>query len=144
MIINLWGKMYQYSFKPHTADIRLQIKASSRKEIFIGALEGMIDLMNAKEQTGNRDKSMSFKINSSDDVTLLIDFLNEILARICIDKVLYHVKEIGIKPDNSVEVIICGSPLKKFQKEIKAATFHEAYFRETREGVWEAMVIFDI
>jgi SHS2 domain-containing protein len=136
--------MYKYFFKPHTADIRLYIQASSRKEILRGALSGMIDFFDVSVSRVNKIKSRKFKIVAGDDVSLLIDFLNEILTRISIDRVLYKARVITLKTDSSVEVIISGLPVIRFKHEIKAATFHESFFRITPEGLWEAQVIFDI
>jgi SHS2 domain-containing protein len=136
--------MYSFRFKSHIADIRMAVKASSLEELFTGGLEGMLEFMEPKKTDPQSRLNYSFHIQSSDSAALIVDFLNEILTRIHVDKAVYHIEDIRFGPESSIHAGISGSSTDGFRKDVKAATYHENYIRKSKAGIWETLIIFDI
>ncbi|MGE5443248.1 MAG: archease [Ignavibacteriales bacterium] len=45
---------------------------------------------------------------------------------------------------HSLEAILRGFTASSFDEDIKAVTYHEAEVKETEDGKWETMIVFDI
>ena len=136
--------MHSYRFKAHTADIRMVIRGGSPGELYLGALEGMNEYMQMNKIRGGKLNLLGFHIESNDATALLIDFLSHILTLTLIDRKMYRLKEINFTPNGAVAGKVTGIPVSGMETEIKAVTYHEAYCRKLKSGIWEAQVIFDI
>lgn len=138
--------MYSITFLPHTADIRLQVEAGNRQEIYAGALKGMNELM-IKDFCSGPDLNFleeELNISSSDETNLLVDFLSEVLTLSHINKALYCEAELSFPEAHRLSAKINGRPVTAFDEDIKAVTYHEAEIYKEAEGKWKARIIFDI
>jgi len=135
---------YQYKNLPHPADIRLEVTASCKEDIFRGALEGMAHIIQPDISKRKSQKKEQIKIHSLDLNTLLVDFLNEILAKSDIYNCIFDKIKIKELADNCIEGTIEGGKVEKFSQEIKAATYHGLEIKENKRGEYEATVLFDI
>jgi len=133
----------KFKILPHTADVRLLIFGSSFEEIFKNALLGMAQILKPTEMK-NKTISQKIKIKSLDPPALLIDFLSEILYLSTTNKAIYKELKIEVVTPTSIEAEIKGVKVKSFGEDIKGVTYHESYFQQKSENVWEALVIFDI
>jgi SHS2 domain-containing protein len=120
------------------------IKASSVPELFAGALEGMNEYMQMHKISRGKKNTRQFKIESNDETTLLVDFLSEMLTLTLIERKMYRMRTVHFTPDGTAEGKITETPISGMETEIKAVTYHEAYCRKLKSGIWEAQVIFDI
>lgn len=134
---------YRYKVLPHPADIRLEITASCKKDIFRGALEGMAYIIQPNVSQKSISKEEQIEIHSMNINTLLVDFLNEVLAKSDIYNSVFDSIKIEKLTDNSIKGIIKGRNVKEFSKEIKAATYHGLEIKEN-QGEWVVVVLFDI
>ncbi len=152
---------YKYKVLPHPADIRLEITASCKEDLFKGALEGMAYIIQPNVSQKSILKKEQIEIHSLDINALLVDFLNEVLAKSDIYNSVFDNIKIEKLTDNYFERskkqgsgakrtasyikgIIEGRNVKEFSKEIKAATYHQLNINQDKNGNWKAIILFDI
>jgi SHS2 domain-containing protein len=133
--------MYRYSFLGHTADIRLDVEATTLEELFQGSLKGMAELMGERKEAFSLEKELS--ISSPDETALLIDFLSEALTACHIEKAIFSKVEFSSFSPTSLRAKIFGKPASRFEKDVKAVTYHEAHV-EKRDNTFYVRIIFDI
>ncbi len=138
--------MRSHQLLPHTADVRLQVEASTLPELFIAALEGMNELINKRASKETSDFTIKKKIilSSADITTLLIDFLSEILTLSHKEGAVFSRVIFSKLNNKSLQAIIRGGQVDTFDEDIKAVTYHEAEVKKNKQGNWETVVVFDI
>ncbi len=129
----------------HTADIRLLVNANSRHELFSAGILGLNKMMSP----GTRKKKYLYhreiRIEAPDLTSLFIDFLNEVLSYNHIDKCIYDkIVDLNLEENHVLSVKMEGFPVKKFNKDIKAVTYHEAEIKQSGAGIYQTMIILDI
>lgn len=135
-----------YSIVPHVGDVRLNVRGKSLELLFAAALEGMNRIMN-KEYEKNLNKHVflkEVKLSSSDVTSLLIDFLSAILALSHIHKAIFYTIDHMEIYDSSLHAIVLGVKSEKFDRDIKAVTYHEANVKQSDKGGYETTIVFDI
>ena len=137
--------MKSYKFTAHTADVRLQVQANTLEELFKVSLEGMNLLIkkNFCSKEKEFDLKEDIKIESIDATTLLIDFLSEVLTSCQINKAIYCNINFKHLSDKSLECIIMGIKVDRFDEDIKAVTYHEAEIKKENDML-QTTIIFDI
>jgi SHS2 domain-containing protein len=137
--------MGSYEILPHTADVRLKVRGETLEELFKQAVLGMNQILSAgwQSKVKNQKSKAKIKVKSVDITSLLIDFLNEILAKSQANKSIYSVLSLKIR-DSSLESEIYGFPVSYFTEDIKAVTYHEAEIKKNEQGNFETIIIFDI
>lgn len=139
--------MKHYEILDHTADIRLKVTASTFKELYEGALLGMAQIIKRHDSVVCKqavDVQQEIKLEASDEVALLIDFLSIVLTHTHIKKTLFDAVCFEQISKTSLHAIIMGRKTESFDEDIKAVTYHEAYVNQCDDGTFEAQVIFDI
>lgn len=138
--------MRSWKIIPHTADTKLQVIADSVEELFKGALEGMSDIIKHSVTKNPSDLSTVTQVDlSANDITvLLVDFLNDLLTKDVIEKVVfYDVVELELKNTHLV-ASIRGVPSDSFDEDIKAVTYHGADVRQNADRNYQVEVVFDV
>ena len=135
---------YKYKTLPHPADIKLEITASCKEDIFRGALEGMAYIIQPNVSQESILKKEQIEIHSMDINALLVDFLNEVLAKSDIYNSVFDNIKIEKLTDDSIKGIIEGRNVKEFSKEIKAVTYHQLNINQDKNGDWKVIILFDI
>ena len=138
--------MYTIDYFSHTADIRLQLRADSREELFRAGFEAMNQIIrpDACRKPCPCLINQTIELNSVDNTTLLIDFLSDVLTLAHEHKAVFcelNFQEIGA---SHLRASIGGRPANGFEEDIKAVTYHEANVHQNAEGQWETFLIFDI
>ena len=87
--------MKNYTILPHTADVRLKVEASSLKELFSAALDGMNSIMK------HDGKSSENKISKKIKITSPIETFDE-----DVKAVTYHEAQVKKNEKNNYEVTI--------------------------------------
>jgi len=138
--------MGSYSFKilPHPSDVRLQITASTKGELFQGALAGMASIINAGLYKKTQIVKENIKVESLDFDTLLVDFLSEVLAKTDISHAVFNKLKIKKLTDSSLQAEIKGQKSDYFGQEIKAVTHHGLKIKQDKSGNYEVTILFDI
>lgn len=131
-----------YRLREHTADIRLEITAGSFPEVFAESLRAMnaVTKPDASDATVEREVT----VEASDRLSLLVDFLNELLSLAALHHEAYETLEIVSIGETHVNAFVKGRKTRGMEAEIKAVTWHEASIRETGAGCWTATLVLDI
>jgi SHS2 domain-containing protein len=126
---------------PHSADLALEVWASSLHGLFTQAARGLYDLMQisgANRMVAKRE----INLKEIDLDNLLVSFLNELLADIQQNKSSYDQMDLVID-HYSLKGKITGKKIGSFNREIKAATYHELKIVKKGSG-YKTKIIFDI
>lgn len=126
---------------PHRADLALQVWSCHRMGIFLQSAMGLYALMGI-EKTPELKESRHIELEGSDDETLLINFLNELIVDAVLRKVAYEDFRIHVN-NFHLEGELNGVKIKSYTREIKAATYHEIKIKRTRLG-FETKIVFDV
>lgn len=138
--------MRHHRLLPHTADTRLQITADSLEELFRGALEGLSEIMKHGVTKGSSDASIvtEVDVSSIDTTALLVDFLNNLLAKDIIEKVaFFDIVELELKNTRAV-ARVRGITADSFDEDIKAVTYHGAQIQQEKDGGYKVELVLDI
>ncbi|OGZ31743.1 MAG: hypothetical protein A3H02_01610 [Candidatus Niyogibacteria bacterium RIFCSPLOWO2_12_FULL_41_13] len=132
-----------YQVLGHIADLRLKVLAKNKEELFKQALKGMAEVL--KEKLPEKEKILKeIAVDSADQTSLLVDFLNEVLYDAYANKAVFQAVEFEVFEKNKLKGKIFGYKVKKgFDKDIKAVTYHGAEIKKT-DGNFEVILIFDI
>ena len=132
-----------YEILPHTADLEIQVKAATKVGLLyhvLPALEEISGAVTLGEDTGIQ----AFHLVAVQDDLLLVDFISDCLLWMFGEFNLVS----GLSDVTWDGNILAGKaitrPVRYFQKEIKAVTFHEAALKNSPLGYWECRLIFDI
>jgi SHS2 domain-containing protein len=113
------------------------------KELFSNMLKGLSSVM-VGEVKDNEFKKKKITVKSQDIKALLVDFLNEVLYQSYIEKEIYTDVNFKKFSDQQIDAELIGRSVKRFNEDVKAATYHNLEFSKNEKGLFEATVIFDI
>ena len=132
-----------YKIIPHTADLKIWAQADSKQELFKEIARAMFSWAGYEEEKKAPIIEEEIEISSLDIESLLIDFLNELLF-LAEAKRLKPIKiNFPFFKKTSLKAKIIAKRLKRIGIQIKAATFHDLKI-ENKNGLWQAIVLFDI
>lgn len=137
-----------YQILPHLADLKIKVFGKTKEEIFLNTLKAINEFLKPEIIENQNSKNREIKIESMDLATLFIDFLNEVLYLIQINKESYHdveFKKFNILSNKIIlEAELRGKKVKRFNEDIKAATYHNLEFCQKEDKTWKATVLFDV
>lgn len=138
--------MKRFEILPHTADLRLKVRASSLEELFYAALEGMNEVIdnNFNCRDSNAETAETIEVSSIDESMLLIDFLSEILTLSHKSKCIFIINKIYEFSITQIKAELNGFKADGFDEDIKAVTYTEAKIVRNSEGILETIIVFDI
>jgi SHS2 domain-containing protein len=124
--------MKKFEFLSHTADVKIKVYGKNLKEIVNNSLLALKSFWKPKLTKTKIEKEI--KIESNNEVNLLIDFLSEVLAETYIEKAIFVKFLPQINPDfhadkrglYSLSGKIIGYKFIFLSKDIKAITYHQA------------------
>lgn len=133
-----------YKILGHTADVRLSVEGKDLEELFRDALRGMVFISGPRESGESKETNRKIRISASDRTALLIDFLNEVLFGM--EKNFEFYCDVDFKKLSSTELraVLKARPAVRFERDIKAVTYHEANIVENKNRGLETMIVFDI
>jgi len=135
--------MNKYEILEHKADLKIRAFGKTKEELFLNMMLGMQQSM--KPAIESEEKTMrEVKIKSLDFPALLVDFLNEVLYQNQVNKETYNAVNFFKLLDNELAAELSGQKIESFGEDIKAVTFHGLDVRQNPDGIWEAIVLFDI
>ncbi len=133
----------KYEILEHKADLKIRVFGKTKEELFKNALFAMTESMRPE----SRDKEIAkrkLEIKSGDFNTLLIDFLSEVLYQSQVNKESYVDVKFKKFTEDELKAEIIGGKVERLGEEIKAATYHNLDIRQNKDGIWEAIILFDI
>jgi SHS2 domain-containing protein len=116
--------MKKFEFLPHTADVKIRVYGKNLKEIINNSLLALKSFWKPKLTKTKIEKEI--KIESNNEVNLLIDFLSEVLAETYIEKAIFIKFEPQELVSYSLSGKIIGYEFTSLSKDIKAITYHQA------------------
>ena len=137
---------HPYGVFEHTADVGIQAFGSTLAELFVHAAQGMESLMVAPEQV-RLATVREITVEGHDTVSLLVNWLNELIFLFDTDYLLFRDFEISFINETRLIARATGEVYNEQRHElasaIKAATWHEAAVTRVDDG-YQARIIFDI
>lgn len=138
--------MRLYTLSPHIADMRLHIEGNSLQELFLAGMEGMAQIL--KKDFCQNHMAFPLKhtvlLTAKDTTALLIDFLSEVLTYSLVEKAVFCRAEFTELSAKTLNAKIYGIKTNRFDKDIKAVTYHEAKVKRNNKNRYETIVVFDI
>jgi SHS2 domain-containing protein len=135
-----------YEILEHTADVGIEARGASLRELFASAAEGMMSLLidpAAVRAAEHREISLA----ADDFEGLLVDWLNELLVLLNADGFVpagFNVTDVS--ETHTLVADVTGEPVDpvrhRFRTDIKAATYHQV--RVAKNDEWRARVILDV
>ena len=119
--------MARFEIIDHTADIGLAASAATFEEALAGLAEGMFSIM-ADPETVEERFSRKVEVESPDKESLVVDWLNELLYIVDVERLLFRRFEVAKVAGNSLQAEGYGEyidPAKhRLGTGVKAATYH--------------------
>lgn len=125
----------------HTADVAIQVWADNLPNLFTEAARGMYAIMGVvrEEELGKEKK---FSMQSADDESLLVAFLNELLYEAEQNRIAFMDVSVSIS-DGQLTADLSGGQLMGKIREVKAVTYHNLKIIESDQGV-QVTIVFDV
>ncbi|MGB9743417.1 MAG: archease [Minisyncoccales bacterium] len=136
--------MADYKILEHKADLKIQVWGKTKEELFQNALTGMVKSAQYGFISDSPLLRKEIKISSFDITSLLVDFLTEILFLCETEKIVYYKIKFKNLTDQKLEGILIGQKLKQVGVQIKAVTYHDLIINQDKNGLWQAIILFDI
>jgi len=135
--------MTKYEILEHKADLKIRAFGKTKEELFLNMMLGMEESMKPEIEVRTRIKR-EIKIESLDLPALLVDFLSEALYQSQVNKEVYNSVKFSKFSDNYLEGKLIGQKVERFGEDIKAVTYHNLEVNQNKDGIWKAVVLFDI
>lgn len=132
----------KYKIIGTTADVKLRVFGKDKEELFKNAALGMLAIL--KPNYAEKVVERKITVEADDEVNLLIDFLNELLYQMHVNKECYQAFELKFKNEIKLDAKLEGFELRGFGEEIKAATYCDLRIFKNEKGLLECEVVFDI
>ena len=130
----------------HTADIGVRAYGRTMEELFANAASGLISLLFGNEPPEALSE-ITAEIKGGDREELLVNFLEEILYQMNVNRFASAGAEVVHLEENYLTMRIKGEPLNEAKHyihyDIKGVTFHRLEF-EKKDNTLTVQVIFDI
>ena len=137
--------MKNYEYFEVTADIGFKAYGKNLNEAFENAGLAIFNIISDTDGI-NPTKEISFEITSEDNVSLLYDYLEELLFYHEVEFMLFSQFDVEIDGDFHLKATIKGEPIDwnrhERKTEIKAITFHQMEVRQN--GIAELQAIVDL
>lgn len=132
-----------YELLPHAADLRIKSRGKTREELFAHSLLGMAEYMKKSISAMKTTVTRSIEVASPDVTALLVDFLSRTLALADASQEVYPRAAFDEFSETHLKGTLFGLPVEKFDKDIKAVTYHGAEIQKTAFG-YEVTIIYGI
>ncbi len=134
-----------YQILDHTSELQIKVSAKNPKALFQEALKAMNKIIKKNSLSlTNKPSIIIINIKSLDQSSLLIDFLNQILALSHINHELYSKVVFQKFSATAIKAQLYGIKSDTFNEDIKAVTYHQTEIKKIRANQYETIVIFDI
>jgi SHS2 domain-containing protein len=137
--------MLSFKLLPHTADLIIQLEATSLEELFKAAVFGLVSVLKPEDLVINKkDFEHQKEIESNSINLLLVDFLSDILTLIHIRKGLVSDIEILSSTESYINYKAYFQKVDNFERDVKAISYHNVKITLNDRNLYEAEIIIDI
>jgi len=138
-----------YRFVEHTADVGVELEASSYEGLLSEGLLALTDTLTEVERV-SLEIELSVDLSAPSREDLLVGWLNELVYLFDSKSVLLRQSDIGVGKEGGewrLRATVCGERYDpgrhRIKTLIKAVTYHQLAVRSSTSG-WQARVVFDI
>ncbi len=139
-------RMQPFQILEHTADVGFEAFGATREETFANAARALFHLA-ADLGSIKPAEAVSIHVEGSDPLSLLVNWLSELLYLHDTEGWLFGDFTIKSLADNSLEAVARGEKLDRARHQlillVKAITYHQLALEKTPTG-WRAQVYVDI
>lgn len=132
-----------HSFEEHRGELEIRIEAPSLPALFAEAGRALAEMMQGTPLEPPTAWSDDVVVEAADREALLVEWLNELVFRSEVTKVLFTGLEITHLSDHQLVAAIRGTRVERLRNPVKAATYHGLSIVE-RPGGLTATVILDV
>ena len=136
--------MRSHKLVEHIADVRLKLIGDSLKELFAAGVQGMAELIKPGISSQQATEKLTISLDASDETSLIIDFLAEVLTYTHVNRTVYHTAIFSDLSPSHLEAQLQGTLVDSFDEDVKAVTYHEANVKKNKQDLYETTIIFDI
>lgn len=137
--------MLSFKLLPHTADLIIQLEATSLEELFKAAAFGLVSVLKPEDLVINKkDFEYQKELESNSINLLLVDFLSDILTLIHIRKGLVSDIEILSLTESYINYTAYFQKVDEFDRDVKAISYHNVKIILNDRNLYEAEIIIDI
>jgi len=133
-----------YQVLEHKADLKIRVFGKTKEELFENAMVGMFEGAKYQKKPKVQSSQLKVKIKSIDLISLLVDFLSEILYLVETKKLVFEKVKFKKFTEKEIEAELIGRPLKRMGVHIKGVTYHDLNIHQEKDGTWQATILFDI
>ncbi len=133
-----------YRYLDHTADLAVEVRGKTLKELFINAGRVIFETMITGSVPANRTASFSLRADTRED--LLLDWCRELLYRFSVRGFIpqrYEVKVNGLALSARLKGGRFDPVRNTVKMEIKNATYHHLEITGSNSG-FKAVIVFDV
>jgi SHS2 domain-containing protein len=127
----------------HTADWALRVRGEDLRALFENAARGMVSLIGGEASPAGAVIHRTISLHAPDWEILLVDWLTELLYLIEDQQVVFTHIAVHHVADFALEAEVTGRTNGRFDKYIKAVTYHNLAIRQTDTG-YETAIVFDV
>ena len=128
---------------PHTADVALEVWAPDLPELLAQAGRGLFSLATEIAPGAKAEDHREVRLSAPDDESLLVDWLNELLALYDENGEAYLTFDVALTGPHDVVARLGATDAYRARKAVKAATFHDLRVHRDSEG-FRTVVVFDV
>jgi len=135
-----------YRIFDHTADLGIEVRGETLKEVYAGAALAIFDLVTDTAAI-RAEEARQVAVEGEDEADILVNFLREVLYLWNGEAFLGKECDIREVAPRRLTAVLRGEPYDparhRIKTEIKAVTYHQASVGRTAEG-WQGRVVFDV
>ena len=132
-----------YEEVAHTADLALRCAGPDLETFFRSAARGMYHLMGAKAPLPDTAEQKTVSLEAIDIESLLVDWLGELAYLAETTHLVFTDLAFNTLSATHLEVILTGRRMHRFNRVIKAVTYHNLKVEKTCAG-YAATIVFDV
>ena len=144
--IEMTPRRRTFTVTAHTADIAVEVYGHDIRELFINAAHAL-NAITFDSSAFDGDTLREVRLDSVDDDTLLVDWLNELIYVIDAEQIVFGEFRALQHQSGTAEILCRGETLEparhKQTREVKAATYYGAHIARDAQG-YTARIVFDV
>ncbi len=133
----------RHAVEEHRGELQIRIDAPSLPALFVEAGRALAEVMRGTPLEPPSAWSDDVVVTAEDREALLVEWLNDLIFRSEVSKVLFTDFQITHLTDRQLVATIRGTRLARLRNPVKAATYHALSIAE-RDGGVTATVILDV
>lgn len=137
--------MQPFKVLSHQADIKFEIFGRDLEELFQNGAAALNSILWQRPLKKIAPRGYEkIEVAGGEINTLLVNFLNAILTQSEINRKIYwRIKFLKFSETNLIAQIF-GTPVERFNREVKAVTYHNVQITKNKRRLWRTELIFDV